>query len=329
MELVLQHIAALYGLELRVEERVQSGFLSENHVLTDGAVRYFLKKYRFDNMKRIEEVHAAKRYFSEHSVPVILPLQTKHGETFFQSEGGYYTLMPFVYGRQFSRGELSDDAVMSLGRMLGIIHKAGSTSTVVMEPGFKPWNKHVELETARVLLECIDKTGDATPFDRLARSLVLLKKKCIEENDVVYEDLGFKEDHLIHGDYLDHNVFFDDAGSNVTHVFDFEKAAYCARSYELFRSMTYSFWNDAAGALDLASSIRYFNAYVAEYPMGADEVRRGLRLFYLKMIHGFWVEGEHYLKGNTRVDDFLVSNTQRMQYLAEHCDDLADALLRE
>jgi hypothetical protein len=177
-----------------------------------------------------------------------------------------------------------------------------------------------------VLLEKIEKTGVDTPFDRLAFATVFLKKGLIEKNNVVYTDLGFKEDHLLHGDYIDHNVFFDD-NDKVSHVFDLEKTGYCARSYELFRSMTYSFWDEDKGTLDIQASQLYFNAYNSVYPMEAEEVRKGLSLFYLKSIHGGWVESEHYLKENSRVDHFLLSGFQRTRYLSKHLNDLADALI--
>lgn len=327
MEPLLQEIARLYGLSLSVEERIERGFSSENHALTDGTTRYFLKKYRFEDKKRVEEVHAAKKYFSEKGIPVILPIHNKDGDSFFFYNGGYYVLFPFVYGRWLERTKFTYNAIVSFGNMLGLLHRAGSESDLVMDDQFIPWNKDTSQKAADVLLEKIRNTNTTTPFDKLALSTVLLKKRLIEKNDLVYRQLGFKEDHLLHGDYLWHNAFFDDMGA-VMHVFDLERTGYCARSYEIFRSMIYGFWDEDTGTLDLKSSALYFNSYRSTYPMDADEVQRGLVMFYLKIVHGFSSENEHYLKGNSRIDRYLLSDFQRITYLSKHIDDLATMLAR-
>lgn len=325
MKLVLREIAELYMLDLNLERKIDQGSLSENYVLSDGVTHFFLKKYRFKKQKRIEEIHAVKKYFSEKGIAIIPPIRHVRDGSFFLHDGDYYALFPFVKGRQYAYGEYTERSIVSLGKTLGLLHQAGHASDIVLEDQFVPWSIDESCKVAETLLEKIKKTNFMTPFDTLAYETVLLKKKLIVQEKVAYEHLGFKEDHLLHGDYLGHNIFFDNTDT-VAYVFDLEKTGYCTRSYELFRSMMYCFWDEHAGTLNVSASIQYLNAYRMVYPIDADELKRGLRLFYCKMIHGFWVENEHYMRGNTRADCFLMSNAQRIRYLSNNLEKLPQIL---
>ena len=65
-------------------------------------------------------------------------------------------------------------------------------------------------------------------------------------------------------------------------------------------------------------------AYSKIYPISHEEIRAGLKLYFLKTINGFWTESEHYLKNNTRVDHFLAPTHGRLKYFAENLDSLCD-----
>jgi len=43
MEKLLLKVSGLYGLELKLVRKVESGFLSENYILEGGDIKYFLK----------------------------------------------------------------------------------------------------------------------------------------------------------------------------------------------------------------------------------------------------------------------------------------------
>lgn len=326
MENLLSKINQLYGLQIDFFEKVTKGFLSENYLLSDGQKKYFLKKYRFDNRERIIEIHSVKKYFADGGIPVILPMSTKNGETFFSFEDGYYALFPFVDEKQFERGQLSDTAIVSLGEMLGRIHLLGKKSILLIDNGFKLENKGKVLEKIRSIEIEIGKKHPLSEFDKVAFENVRLKKQLVFVNSITYEDLALPSDHLIHGDYLDHNVFFDKA-DKVSHVFDFEKTAYSPRSFELFRSMMYAFLSEGIDSTDITKAKMYLDSYLKIYPMSKDEIRRGLQLFYLKSIHVVWVESEHYLKNNYRIDEFLYSDAHRIKYLSENLEALEKALI--
>lgn len=327
MELLLTKIFDNYGLSLGFIEKVEKGFLSENYILSDGENKYFLKKYRFDSNERVREVHLAKKYFADGGIPVILPISDKEENTFFQFENGYFSLFPFISDRQLEKGLLTEKAIISLGQMIGRIHILGKDSSLAIQEIFKPWDKENALEKIKMIELVIQSKTVLDAFDQRVLGSIKEKRKLILANEISYEDLHLPSDHLIHGDYLDHNVFFN-VDDEVSYVFDFEKTGYSPRMYELFRSLMYSFLGGNTLDKDIIRAKLYLQSYLKIYPTSRDELSRGLKLFFLKSIHGVWVESEHYLKGNLRVDEFLSNDLQRIKYLSENYKYIEDSLLK-
>jgi Ser/Thr protein kinase RdoA (MazF antagonist) len=327
MEEILIKINHLYGINVSSSEKVTRGFLSDNYFLSDAKTKFFLKKYRFDSSNRIVEVHASKKYFAEGGIPVILPISLLDGKTFFEYDDAYYALFPFVEGKHIERGELTEAAIISLGKMLGRIHLFGKESKLAIDDRFKIENEEKTFKKIEDILTKISEVSSTSDFDKVALKNVQMKKKLLLGNTMTFNDLGLNCDHLIHGDYLDHNVFFDE-NDGVKWVFDLEKTNYSPRTYELFRSMVYGLLSSDITEFDLKNARKYIDAYSSVYPISKDEIKRGLQLYFVKTIHGFWVESEHYLKGNTRVDHFLFDDHKRIKYLSENLDLLVDVLTK-
>lgn len=318
-ELLLKEINNLYQIKVKVYEKVTRGVLSENHILYTPNSKYFLKKYRFDNQEKIEEIHSVKKYFSQNGIPIILPILNNKKNTFFCFENSFYAIFPFIQEKHFERGDITETGIKSLAETLGCIHLAGKKSTLKVSKSFGVWNKEKSLKKIELILAEINKKPALDAFDSLALETVNLKKKLITSNSITYEDLNLPSDHLTHGDYLDHNVFFD-KNDKVVWVFDFEKADMSPRVYELFRSMAYTFMSDGTAEKNIMQAKLYIDTYTKTYPMTKDEIERGLMLFYLKSIHGTWVEGEHYLEKNYRSDHFLSDDFKRLKYFSENID---------
>ncbi|MES2224695.1 MAG: phosphotransferase [Patescibacteria group bacterium] len=328
MEDLLKKINTLYEVQVYSPEKVAKGFLSENHVLTgrsDKTKKYFLKKYRFDNKEKIEEIHATKKYFADGGIPVILPILNNENKTYFFFEEGYFALFPFIDGRHIDRDDLTETAAISLGETIAKIHLLGKDSTLFMKDHFKGWDKEKFLVKADQLAALIHEKKEFDEFDRNALKSIEMRKALIEANTFTFEDLHIPSDCLIHGDYHDANIFFDDE-DYVEYVFDFEKVQYAPRVYELIRSLMYMFFDSAFSMQHIGLGKLYIESYSKVYPISKDELRAGLKLFYLRQVHGFWVEGEHYINHNYRVDQFLISGYNSVKYLTEHFDELEKEL---
>ncbi len=325
MKNVLSEIKSLYSLDLHSPEKVERGFLSENHILTDGIAKYFLKKYRFDREEKVAEIHAAKRYFSDGGIPVILPIVSNNGKTFFYYDGAYFALFPFISGKHIKRDEFTEAAVVSMGEMLGKIHLLGIKSALPVEDYFSGWDKQKFLAKADLILSIINEKAELDDFDKKALQTIMFRKELIEKNNTSFEDLHLPNDCLIHGDYHEMNIFFDEY-DNVQHVFDWEKITLAPRMFELLRSVIYVFFDESFDDRNVSLARTYITAYKNVIPTSNEELIKGLQLFHLRQLHGFWVENEHYLKNNYKVDHFLISRSDTTKYMAEHLDELAKKL---
>ncbi len=314
MELLLQKIGDVYGLKLRLVEKVSQGFLSENYILSDGVTKYFLKKYRYSDRAVVEGVHRSKRFFFEGGIPVIMPLPTGDGGTFFEYEAKFYTLFPFVADRQLQWNEVHGDSLVSYAQTLARIHILGRNATVAVSHFFKPWDSVATLKTIDAILQKISELQTKTEFDVLAEKNLKLKEKVISSNNKTYSEFNMESDHLLHGDYTVANVFFGTDG-NVSYVFDWEKTEYAPRFLEMFRSLIQCTLGDHA------RSKIYLDAYLALYPATREELERGLDAYALKQTHSLWIEEEHYLKGSTRTDVLIESDSFKIDYFAHKLDE--------
>lgn len=326
MNNLIKQINELYGLGVHSSERVTKGFLSENHILFHGDKKYFLKRYRFDNKEKIEEIHSVKKYFAEGGIPIILPIIHKEGNTFFFFNRGYFALFPFVEGKHLERGLLSDTATVSFGETLGRMHLLGKKSTLPVKKKLGLNSQEKALEIIKEIESRIKGKKELDNFDELAIKNIEMKKRLMLSNPFTEKDLELSNDHLTHGDYLNTNVFFDD-NDKVSSVFDLEKVRYAPRAHELFRSLNYCFLDGEITKKKLRKAGLYLDSYLKIYPMSKAEISMGLKLFYLTLIRGLWVENEHYLKNNNRVDEFLLKDFERIKYLSENFNELENELL--
>lgn len=326
MESLFKKITEIYNLDLLLVQNVTEGFLSENYILTDGSTKYFLKKYRFKNAERIREVHNVKKYFFDEGIPVIMPILAENKESFFEVEGSFYALFPFIDGIQLGESEITEKSIISLAETLVGIHLAGAKSKVLVNDYFKMWDREKRLDTINQILEKIEKIENKTEFDKVAHKNVLLKKSIIESSKEEYEQITFTNDHLIHGDYFIANVFFDN-DHKVSHVFDFEKTQYAPRFFELFRSMIYcTFFTSEVTEQTLIRAKLYIDSYRKIYPASNEELSKNFDIYYLRSAHSVWVEEEHYLKNNNRVDELLKTDVVRINYLYNNLKSMKEFL---
>lgn len=318
-------ISELFGFgTIETFEPVAKGFLSENSIIHIQGAMYFLKKYRFTEEAKIDEIHSVKKFFSENGIPIVMPLKTKTGKTYFNIEDRFYALFPYVAEShlEYEKGQMNREAITSFGKMLARIHLVGKNATLHIDSLFKD-NESLNADGENIL-KIIEAKEEKTEFDQLAAQTITLKKKLTSEIQFKYNDLNFKNDHLVHGDYTDQNVFF--VNNVIAYVFDLEKAQYQPRFFELFRSMSLTFFNGNNFEQELRDAKTFLDAYLDQYPMSPEELRNGLKAYYLRSINSAWVEGEHYLKGNTRLDPLLFRDYTRVKYLSDHMEEIIEEL---
>lgn len=309
-------------------EEVRDGYLSRNFILDNRGEKFFLKQYRFDSVEKIAEIHRAKFFFARGGIPVILPLKTLNGEYFFEEAGKFYALFPFVDGRIIPRAERSPHAIESAARMLAKIHLLSKDGfSVIVQDEAKEWDKEKSLEESSRIQEKIDALNTKSDFDYLALHVLEYKRKIVEANTTQYRELGLINDHLIHGDYHGNNIFYDEH-DEVRYVFDLEKTKRSPRILEVVRCIDYMCFSGHYDEKRFHDACIFLAAYSGQYSIERDELARGLHAYFLKNSHSLWIEREHYINNNTRVDCFLEQELRFLTYCSKHLDLLTRRLVK-
>jgi len=323
---LIDQIAGLYILPgIKFVEKVEEGFLSNNFVLIQKRTKYFLKQYRKFDEDRLKEIHNVKSFFNEGGVPVILPIKNKNGRSYFNFEGAYYSMFPFIDGLHLGRKNLSKEACKNLGEMLAKIHLQGKKQHPEVMKRQSRFEKSKFFRQLEKVLPFIEKDKEKSNFGKLAHQSILLKKSIIESNKETEESVALPYDHLIHGDYHNNNVFFDKE-NNVTHVFDWEKTMIAPRVFELVRSMCYTFFDGEFEEDNFERALIYLSAYNYLYPISQDEIRRGIIMYFITKSQTLWIENTHYLDGSSRVDLFLENEIKTLIYLKDNFENFIGKL---
>lgn len=316
-------LADTYRIKVKHFTKVDEGYLSDNQIIGAGNANYFLKKYRFTQEKRIKTIHAVKFFFAEAGIPVILPLKNKHLASFFRFEDYYYSLFPFVTGRRLNRGNLPADALKASAKLLADLHRVGTNAEISsLREHSGAWNRKQFMAEAKRVLQVIEHKRSKDPFDELALETLNLKLALASRNNAQYDDFGLQNDHLIHGDYHEENLFFNE-NDQVKYVFDFEKTRLAPRTFEVIRSVNFICFSDTGycpvfDQQSFSNALIYLQTYHAHYPLRKNEFTNACKAYYLGKVHSLWVETEHYLHQNTRTDVFLKPELSFLKYFAKN-----------
>jgi Ser/Thr protein kinase RdoA (MazF antagonist) len=318
METLKKAVADNFGfIGILSLNRIEAGFLSANYAVDAGGKRFFLKGYRFEDSQRIAEIHRIKSFFASKGIPVILPISTKEGKTFFTVDEKHYALFPFVTGVHPQRGSIPPHIIEALGAFIARMHAAGRECDFFVREKFADKDARSVITTACEIIGIIEAKVARDDFDKLALDSLRIKIMLTERDTVAFDRFITESPILLQGDFHEQNIFFDEAG-NVKYVFDFEKAVMGLRSFELWRSADYMFLNGYFSKDRIGNVIAYFKAYNHRNPISSEELSNGLEVYYQRCIKSLWVEKEHYLKGNKKTDAFLENRT--ILFLSEHRD---------
>jgi Ser/Thr protein kinase RdoA (MazF antagonist) len=315
-------IQKLYNLqEIFALEKVQLGFLSHNHVIKDSSdSKYFLKAYSLQDAARVKDVHKVYDFFAQHKIPVISPIPAITRNTFFTFQNMHYALFPLVRGITLHKQQLSDSALHNMGQMLANIHLLSKRKFPLISRRADRIDKDRFQQKFEAVYPLIRDIAKKTDFDNLALESLLLKHKLFLKNTITSKELNLPYDHLIHGDYQNLNLFFNQS-HQVKYIFDLDKTELAPRSLELIRSMDYMCFNGDFENHNFRLAKIYLNAYQNIYPITLEGLHKALILYYLTKLQSVWIETEYYHTNNHRVAPLLPLQHKTITYLSHNlCD---------
>jgi len=328
MEKLTKKLAEIYPLQItKYLGKVAGGYLSDNFAVGNDNKKYFLRQYRAKyTRKEIEEVHRIKNFFAENDIPIISPIRTKSGETFFEFENRFYALFPFVEEKVIEAKDLSLKSIKSIARMLAKIHLLSKNGfPKLTEDRTNIFNKEKCLKLGKKLLKITEEKAERDDFDNLALEVINFKLDLIEKNTITFDSLDLSFDHLIHGDFHEMNLFYEKNGE-VKYVYDVEKATVAPRAYEIARSLDYICLTDFKDK-NFKKAQEFIKSYRSVYPISDEEFKKGYLFYEMKRIHNFWIEEAHYLDDNKRTDVFYRSNFKKLKYYAKYTETILNNIL--
>lgn len=317
--------------DIDIVKTVNEGYLSNNSILQNSkGGSFFLKQYaKAHTLRGIRDIHKVKFYFSKSGIPIILPYRNKRNETIFEYKNRHYALFPFVEGRIVEGSEFTDKEIIAMGKLLGNIHILSSKGVLFSLDKIKnPWNYERFQKTEKLVVEKIKDVDEKNDFDKLTLKVLKKKKQIIEGNKVLYENLNVKNDHLLHGDFHEKNIFFDKNG-NIKYIFDLEKTCIGPRAFELVRAIDFIFFDGRYEEENINRAKLSLQVYKEIYPIRREEFENILEFYFIKKAHSVWVETEHYIKGSNRIDIFLRRELLMLEYYSKNRKDLVERLFKD
>lgn len=338
-KILLEKINSLFNLPpLSYKGKAKGGFLSDNYILTSKTNKYFLKKYRNSVGNRLPIISETEEFFANQDIPIILPIKTKKGKSYFEIENEYYSLYPFVkaIGFDHKKDQLTPTMAKSIASNLALMHKLSEKSkSKLSKERINEWdpkkvlNKSVQLDFLNYVVKVTDVIKNKqtkTDFDKLVLNILKLKKSLVESFPKSIKIGGLGKNHVVHGDYHAQNLFFD-KNDQVTHIFDLEKTETRPRSTELVRSMFIICFNSYFTAKQFKLAQIYLKAYKDVYPINNSEIESSIRFMFYKHTLNLWIEKGHYLNDYKRADILLPGEYRFLKYLSKNLDVLIKRLL--
>ncbi len=303
-------------------QHVELGYLTDNFVVyTAKNQKYFLKCQRHETARILPFIEETELFFAKNAIPVICPLQTKLGNAHFIHEVKTYTLYPFVLGTHIPRDELTKVHIQHFAQNLAHMHMLSKNGypLITSFPIQDFWSKEKTLQGIKKIREILAQKKSQDDFDRLTEESFSLKEKCIEQYAVVYSDTALMNDALLHGDYHDYNIFFNSAGY-VQHIFDFEKACWGSRMFEINKAMRISCFRFPFEEASYEKCMIFLRAYDEIYPVDIDELIRACYERHYYSFHSLWFENEHYILKNTRTDSLMPIELAKLKYFSQNIE---------
>ncbi len=276
------------------------GTINQTWIVTADSGRYAVRLRRGRDGDRLKRECGLIAYAVSKGIAALEPISTVSGECFEGNDSGLWTLTSFAPGFQNDRESMSSAQDRGMGRCLARLLRGLSDCPRRLA---KPQSFAVDV--SRTLLEfnrCEDliraqdnQTRDETyALDRLNG-----RRRWIETHpEETTSGLTDLPQQVIHGDYQEKNVFFDDNG-DVVALIDWEKACLAPSEWEIIRTL------DLVMQFDVERGKTFVEGYQEEAPLDLDTLDRAAWAYGVMRTHDLWLFREIYERGHDRVRRFL------------------------
>lgn len=300
LNLVLAHWPAGPTRRIRL---VPIGAVNQVHEVEAEAGRFFLRRYRTDDVEVLRREHRLTGELAAQGLPAIAPISTTSGATWVES-AGLYALFPAAKGVQIEAAALTAPHAEAAGEMLGRLHLAmAGIETEDYRRLTLHWPGDRWVARLEALASKIRDRRELSADDELALARVEAQRDWLADPACGHHYEPAFAAQAIHGDYHHGNLFFLDG--RVSGIIDWEQAVVVPRAFEAARAVTYMF--DMEPALS-AAFLRRYSEVSGAAPAELDD---GAAAWGCMRDHWVWAVEEIYLHGNEWARAFIPASPFR------------------
>jgi homoserine kinase type II len=216
-------ILAGFGLDrasLRGHSAIAAGTINTNLDVDTARGRFFLRINEGKARQDVEREATIITHVAARGVPTPAPLLARDGAPFFDWNGSYVSLFPWVDGRTLARAEIGPPHARAAGVALAHLHLAGANF-----PDYRAGR--YEAEEIRRRLVRVQALAGADPVLADATAVLGPELDRLEGERTAGLPVG-----LIHGDLFIDNILYTDR-AEVAALLDFEQASWGRLAYDL------------------------------------------------------------------------------------------------
>lgn len=275
-----------------------SGTINRTWIVSTDAGRYALRMSLHADAESTSQECELIRRVADAGFPAVRPVQTQSGEDFAAIEGQIWTLFPFAPGSQVDRTDMTPAQDRGMGRGLARLFAALATCPRLGR------DKRFDVDAETTLAEI-------ARFERLIRDIPVPhetdtwslerlegRRRWVEANGSDTSGLDDLPKQMIHGDYQEKNVFFDDSGEVVA-LIDWDNARWAPREWELVRTL------NLVMDFDPARGVTFLEGFRETERVDVDGLDRAAWAYGLVATHSLWLLEAIYDEGNGRLRRFV------------------------
>ena len=276
------------------------GTINQTWLVTAESGRYAIRLSSHQDAARLQRECDLLDFVAGKGFPAVEPVGTSGDEPFVLHEEGLWVLLPFAPGSQTNREMMSPEQDRGMGRCLAQLFAA-----LVDCPEHLGRNRSLEIDVDQTLSEMermerlIRAVPNPTEYEGYALDRLGGRRRWIEKH-ANETTLGLTRlpHQVIHGDYQEKNVFFNDAG-DVIALIDWDNAWIAPREWEIIRSLNFVMFFDPARGKTVVEG------YLEEATLDLEVLDLAAQAYGVSRTHSLWLFEEIYEQGNERARRFL------------------------
>jgi Ser/Thr protein kinase RdoA (MazF antagonist) len=276
------------------------GTINQTWLITAETGRYALQLSAQKDASRLQRLCDLLAFASDAGIPAIRSLKTIDGKFFVQRDDGFWMLYPFAPGFQTDRDVMTPEQDRGMGRCLAKLVEALSDCPEHLGRRRSPGvNVEKSLEEIERFERLIRDYPNPAEYETYALDRLDGRRKWIldhaDENTSGIDDLPHQ---VIHGDYQEKNVFFNEAG-DVVALIDWDNAWMGPREWEIFRTLNFVM------SFDPVRGKTFVDGYLEFGDLDFEALDRAAWAYGVSRTHSLFIFEEIYDRKSDRIRRFL------------------------